>query len=104
MARLLRLVCPEYEFTDEELVLAATLTEVQKQFIQTQIALLSAEKNTISYSPDEGDAANRYIIEHEFNRGRILSFQYLLDCHDSAQEQLKFMHSRQAGLQQRDDG
>lgn len=102
MARLVRLVCPEYEFTDEELVLAATLSELQKQFIQTQVAQLTLEKSTISYTPDTENASLTYIVEQEFKRGQLLSFQYLLDCHDGAQEQLRVLHAQRAASQEAD--
>lgn len=104
MPRLLRLAAPEYEFTDEELVQATTLSEVQQQFIQTQIAQLITEKNNISYSPDEGDPERRYIIEHEVKRGQLIAFQYLLDCHDGAKETLRLMQQRQVEARSRDGG
>lgn len=68
----------EYEFSDDELTIAAVFTELQTQYIETQLSMVVQEKSNLAYNPDTGESKDRYIFEHEYLRGQIEALQLLL--------------------------
>lgn len=68
----------EYSFTEDELVVAAVLSEMQIMWIETLLAQAASERAASHYEPAAPDAEKRYIFEQEYLRGRMEAFQDIL--------------------------
>lgn len=90
----------QYDFTDEELVVAAVFTELQVAYIATQLATAAVEKNNLSYPYGDTDAATKFLLEQEFLRGQITAFQLLLDGSADLQERQRELLAIQQEAQQ----
>lgn len=90
----------QYEFSDEELVVAAVFTELQTAYIETQLSIAAIEKTNLGYEPGAVDAKDRFLLESEFLRGQITAFQFLLegsaDLRDRQRELLAMQQKSQS--------
>lgn len=102
MPHLLSMPYIEYSFTDDEIVVAATYTELQVQYLETQLAQVVREKNNLAYDPTVPNSEARYINENEFLRGQISVFELLLNTNNDLKERQRELMKRQAESQQND--
>lgn len=95
----------EYSFTEEELVVASSMTELQTQYLQTMLVLEIQQKNNLSYSPTEGEAAKDiYIFGQEYHRGRVELLQHLLNVSEDNREKQLLLYQQSVEAQQQDEG
>ena len=85
MAHLIPNTFSSWELTPEEELQGSTLTTLQKQVIQNQIALLAQEKNMLVYDPSN---PFEFVQQEADLKGQISSLQYLFILSDDAVEQL----------------
>lgn len=95
----------EYSFTEEELIIASSMTELQTQYLQTMLVLEIQQKNNLSYSPTEGEVAKDiYIFGQEYHRGRVELLQHLLDVSEDNREKQRLLYQQTVEAQQQDEG
>lgn len=85
MARIVENEFTQYEQSDQEQLSGAVLTTTQKQCIQSQIAMIAQTR--LSLVPDPNNYAV-FIQTEAHYKGQMDALKYLLDCSDSAEEQL----------------
>lgn len=92
----------EYSFTDEELINASVLTELQTQYFETRLSQAVVERANLAYEPGSIDAKEVFIYQQEYLRGQIEILQWILntsiDCKDKQME----LHRQQAASQNSD--
>lgn len=71
-----------YEFSDEELVSAATFNVLQRMYLQTNRAAAALDRAALDY--DHGDPF-KFVGAAKYYEGMIAAFDFLLD-HDHAEE------------------
>jgi len=74
-----------YQQTEQEQLAATHLTTEQKQFIQTQIALVAEERLALTPDPSNYTA---FIQQEAHLKGQIDAYKYLLDCAVMSEQQL----------------
>ena len=72
-----------YSFTDEEILEAVKLTELQTAYLRTQLANAALEKLNMPYIPED---PNRYIFAQEYLRGQIDVFNLLLNAAEDSKD------------------
>lgn len=92
----------KYSFTEEEAIIAASFTELQLQFLQTELAIAVQERNALSYDPSLPESKDRYIFEMEYLRGQISVFQLLIDRSEDLQEAQRSLMKQKAEDQESD--
>lgn len=68
-----------YEFTDQEVNQARIFSTLQKEHIQTELAICAEERANLPV--DHGDV-NKYHCELEFIRGKMEALRHLLNVSD----------------------
>lgn len=89
----------QYEFSDDELVVAAVFTELQTAYIETQLSMAAIEKTNLAYEPGTIDAKDKFLLESEFLRGQVTAFQLLLDGSTDLKEKQRELLARQQASQ-----
>ena len=75
-----------WEFSEDELTLAVSLTDLQVKFIQNERAEVAERKLTLAF----GDSDPTMVIrEMEYLRGQLAAFDYLLTMHAAAAAHLQ---------------
>lgn len=77
-----------YDFTDEELVEACKLTDLQKAFLQHQVGLLSIEKIRMKFDPKD---AMDFMQNEAHLTGQLNAYEFLLTSHEQSAEVVKEM-------------
>jgi len=81
MSKLLTSLYTKYEFTPDETIQATSFTDLQLQFLQTELAIAAEEKITATYDPlNPVSYAQR---EAELT-GKMLVLQYLIELGNTA--------------------
>jgi hypothetical protein len=75
----------QYQQTEQEQLAGSTLSTDQKQFIQSQIALVAQSR--LALVPDANNYAS-FIQTESHYKGQMDAYQYLLDCSDASEQQL----------------
>lgn len=75
----------QYELTRQELLTGSVLTTTQKQFIQSQIAMIAQSR--LSLVPDPNNYSS-FIQTESHYKGQMDALKYLLDCSDSSELEL----------------
>lgn len=88
-----------YEFTEDELPVARTFTELNLQHIKTELAIAAIEKMNLAYDPLN---PNQFIMENEFVRGKIEALKALVITHEDMLEALAERQYRQTLSQQQE--
>ena len=65
-----------YEFDEEELISAATFTDMQRLYLQTQRALAATDLLSLEFS---GDRPLEFVKAQAYQQGIIASYDFLLD-------------------------
>lgn len=86
-----------FDFTDEELAIAAVFTEFQEKYLKTELSAVATEKLALSYDPKNPE---QFKFEHEYLRGKLEQMTYLLnrseDLKSKMQEALQTVVQSQA--------
>lgn len=85
-----------YQFTDNEMSIAAVFTDMQLAYLMTERAVAAEEKLRISFDFEQPD---RFRLEHEYLRGKIEMLDYILSVHDTYKEAQRELMKRQAEMQ-----
>ncbi len=83
----------QYAQTEQEQLAGMSLTIDQRQFIQSQIAMISQSR--LALVPDPNNYAD-FIQSEAAYKGQIDAYKFLLDCHNTSQEQLLALAAAQA--------
>lgn len=75
----------QYELSEQEQLTGSTFSTTQKQFIQSQIALVAASRLALVPDPNNYPA---FIQTESHYKGQMDAYQYLLDCSNASEEQL----------------
>lgn len=86
-----------YSFTDQEVVVAGTFTELQLQYLLTERSIRAETKLRIAYNPSSPE---QFAFEHEYLRGAIEVLDFILARHDDLQEQGRELLRQQTENQQ----
>lgn len=81
----------KWDFTDEELPLATTYTELQIKFMQTQIAEYAEDIINANRTNDDIKNDADYFMKVQFARGQIASLEHLLAMHYQFSEEARNM-------------
>jgi hypothetical protein len=88
-----------YNFdSEEELLVASTLTDLQRKYIQSELSIVAEKKMRIALTPGQEDM---FIKEHEYMRGSMDILQYLLQTSDDNQNAVIAAMQEAAETQQR---
>lgn len=90
----------KYSFTQEELITAATLSELQEHFIQTLRADALDEKMRIAWNPESEHPDREFQLTHEYLRGQVEAFSMLLDYSKNNQSKLAELAMKQQRAQE----
>lgn len=77
-----------YEFSDQELLEAAKLTELQKAFIQHQIGLILSEKVNLRFDPSN---SVEFMQTEAHITGMVQAYKDILRMSDEAAEAIREM-------------
>lgn len=84
-----------FEFTPEEELQASTFTALQKQFIQTQIAVLANNKVEMKYDPEH---PTEFLQQEAESHGAIQALEFLLITSIESEEAMLDIIQQQAEL------
>ena len=76
MARQIDNVFTTYEFEEEELISAATFTDMQRLYLQTQRALAATDLLSLEFY---GEKPLEFVKAQSYQQGLIAAFDFLLD-------------------------
>lgn len=100
MPILLRSPYREYEFTEDEICVAAVYTELQTQYLETQLARAVQERANLGLTPDRVDSEKMFIMEMEHLRGQIETYTFLLSTSEDLGARQRLLLAQQAERQQ----
>lgn len=87
----------EVIFSDEEANQAYIFSDLQILHIQNEIAVALTYKMGIAMDPESANPEKKYLIDHEYFRGKISALEELLITHLRAQNELvEFYQEQQA--------
>jgi hypothetical protein len=87
-----------YTFSEEELPLATTFSELQLAHIQSEIAKWAIQKNNLAPAPGISD--DFFIRSHEYHRGAMDALIFLVSTHEQMNELLADMARRHQAQQE----
>jgi hypothetical protein len=88
-----------YEFTEDEEIVAPVFTDLQLARILTERANVASEKASLVPDPDN---PQQFHMAHEYLRGQLEVYNYLVNTHTEAVEKQKYLHMQQQAMQQED--
>ncbi len=92
----------QYSFTEDELTVAASFTDLQQMYLETRLAEIAQERVNLSYNPDSHESKDRYILEGEYLRGQLEVLHLLLNTSQECKDRQKELLERQIASQQDD--
>lgn len=75
-----------YEFSPQEAKQAQILPEINLQFIKTQLAFKTKERENLAPDPNN---YSKFVQEDAHLRGMMDAYEFLIDCHVNVLEALK---------------
>lgn len=91
-----------YEFTDEEILQAVTLSPLQEAYIQTLLAMVMTDKMNIAVDISSKDPAKDFMFQHEYLRGSAEQLQFILGGSADNKDRLKAFLEKQKESQTND--
>ena len=77
-------VFSSYDFSNDEYLLGATYSDLQRQHIQNQLSMYAQQK--LSISAEDYPSPEIFIRNHEYHRGLIDGMRFLLELDHSLKE------------------
>lgn len=85
MNKLTPSITTTYEQTQQEFLVGSSYCQEQIEFIRNQIAASATLKLNLVPDPNNYPA---FIQQEAYFKGQMDAYQYLIDCHNAAQESL----------------
>lgn len=93
-----------YEFTEDELIVASTFTELQTRYLQTELSLAATAKVNLSALREDQTSVDleTFRLAHEYERGKMDMLHYLLGVSEDRITRLQETLAESVAKQQAD--